>query len=267
MPPFLPNLTDKRPSTRSRRATPTSVEDSRPSLGERRSKKTATDWADVQVLSDWGSQPDTEGRPTQTPRPRHKMPRTPERNPRPGTLQPEISHHADHASLPSRPPQIPSMPVYEHCLILRKHGAAVRFSSATSPHMIAQGPMSRPPVTTTDHFHQDVHDPSVREIQLINQALAFVRSCGGEVEFHALTREQSTPYFQCGFCSETFTSRADKDVHCDGGRRGCRLCGEQNLNCLTDYEQHMRDLHRVQPGLATSDTRSEVAWNSDTRRR
>ncbi|KIX03411.1 uncharacterized protein Z518_06963 [Rhinocladiella mackenziei CBS 650.93] len=267
MPPFLPG--DRR-VPRSRNSGQRTLDAPKVQSKAERAKKIAVDDRDYE---DVDSQADTEFTFSHIPNHTHHDPDkrdmsrgagdTPLRGSRTESVhqQRESDDLADRFDASMHFPQGPFAPVYEHCLVLRRHGASVKFGSSTSRGSNVRSPTCRPPMTTTDHFHPDVYNPTTREIQLLDQALAFVLSSGGEVEFHPLIREQPSPYSKCDACSEAFMSPRDREDHCTPIRNVCQPC-QKSFTCRTFHEQHMKQTHKLHHGgrYEPFDDRTDGKW-------
>lgn len=137
---------------------------------------------------------------------------------------------------------MPVVPIYEHCLLLRKHGISVRFGQAASSAMAQQSRSIRPHITAGDNFARDVYHPSDQAVRIINQAINFVLRNGGEVDMSGLGPE---PDNKCPACRERFENERDLDDHCSHRNNSCQHCSA-SFPCRILHEDHLRDDHKIQ---------------------
>lgn len=154
---------------------------------------------------------------------------------------------------------VPCMPIFEYCFLLRKHGISVRLGSTAARTMAQQGPISGPPKPANDDFSTDVDNPSQHQILLLDQAIAYVLSNGGEIEFQPLSPK---PTIKCNACSERFATEREKENHWNRGRNPCQYC-PQIFQCRALHEEHMRQDHKINMSSFQphSGPRSDINWD------
>ncbi|KEF60792.1 uncharacterized protein A1O9_02354 [Exophiala aquamarina CBS 119918] len=192
---------------------------------------------------------------------RQAPPRNPPRlsgdtNEFPGVDMDDVANRMETVCLGESQP-FPVASIYEQILILRQHGAAVKYTTKSRGDCL-RDELPQPgqsirrgdsPVSLTD-----ILSPSREEINAIDHALASVINTGGEVEFHPLQPRQSGALLECDACSKVFTLQQDRDQHIGGGALKCPTCGIQ-LPCQGLVEDHMHNRHRGRnsSGLSSAD--------------
>jgi hypothetical protein len=160
----------------------------------------------------------------------------------------------------------PVTSIYEQILLLRQHGAGVKFgpksrSDCLRDELPQAGQSIRrggSPVSLTD-----IHSPGREDINAIDYALASVINAGGEVEFHPLPHRQSGGQLECAGCSKVFALQQDRDEHIGGGSLKCNSCGIP-LYCRGLVEDHMHKKHRARnSGSLASDDRPSFGGHHD----
>ena len=144
-------------------------------------------------------------------------------------------------------PSFPEMPIYEHILLLRQHGASVKYSQKSRvdclrDYVPREGPMlqrASGPIS-----QNEIMNPSKNEINAINSALASVMNTGGEVEFEALPPGKPTAHLSCGACRKVFQEPHERDDHLGGGRIRCPVTPcPINMPCKGTMAEHMALMH------------------------
>jgi hypothetical protein len=83
-------------------------------------------------------------------------------------------------------------PIYKHCFILRKHGMLVKLGGQKATGLAA-ATTTNTPVPSIDYaIGSDPHRPTDRDCQLIDQAIHFITSIGGEIEIPPLSFESES---------------------------------------------------------------------------
>ncbi|KAK5064862.1 hypothetical protein LTR84_000696 [Exophiala bonariae] len=158
----------------------------------------------------------------------------------------EAAPHIDNSYFRENPP-FPDMSIYKHILVLRQHGASVKYGQQARAdclrnYLPRQGPILQPrdgPISVTD-----IMNPNRDDLEAIDCALANVINTGGEVEFGALPHGQSGGQFACRACTRVFSQSQDRDDHIGGGRIKCTVlsCGVY-LPCQGLMDDHMDKIH------------------------
>lgn len=173
----------------------------------------------------------------------------------------EVTTRVDNTYLGDNKP-FPVTSIYEQILILRQHGAAVKFSPKSRSECLRDElPRAGQSIRRggTPVSLNDILSPSREEINAIDQALASVINTGGEVEFHPLPHRQSGGQLECDGCSKVFELQQERDEHIGGGSLKCNTCGI-GLYCRGMMEDHMHKKHRARHSSSlTSDDGSSFS--------
>ncbi|KIW66156.1 hypothetical protein PV04_08357 [Phialophora macrospora] len=116
-------------------------------------------------------------------------------------------------------PTLPDVDMYEHILLLRKHGMSVKLTHETARIMSQLDPTEADDDNNNNGFlshsssSTDRYNPSRKETRSINRAMTFVMRRGGEIDIPALE-----PQSVCDACSEPFDTTSEKPYHCDRAR-------------------------------------------------
>jgi len=151
----------------------------------------------------------------------------------------------------------PDCSIYEQILILRQHGAAVKYTPKSRGDCL-RDELPQPGQSIrrggSPVSFKDILSPSREEINAIDRALASVINTGGEVEFQPFQQRQSGDLLDCATCDKVFALQQDRDEHIGGGALKCTTCGAQ-LPCQGLIEEHMRKRHRARnsSGLPAAD--------------
>lgn len=174
----------------------------------------------------------------------------------------EATHHTGNMHVKEKQP-FPIMCIYEHILILRRHGASVKYS----PKSRAECPREEsllpgPPVQRGRNAvsSANIANPSRDAMFDINNALAWVVNTGGEVEFEALPPDESAAQLPCKGCGQEFDLEQELGEHLGVGNLKCAYpgCALRHLYCQTLLEQHVAAVHPNWDGDTFSQTnRSE----------
>lgn len=178
----------------------------------------------------------------------------------------DVTHRVETVLLGDSQP-FPVTSIYEQILILRQHGAAVKFTPKSRGDCL-RDELPQPGQSIRRGGSQvsltDILSPSREEINAIDHALASVINTGGEVEFHPLPHRQSEGLLECDACSKVFALQQDRDEHIGGGALKCPTCGVQ-LPCQGLIEDHMHKRHRARnsAGLSSSDRAASFGSHQD----
>ncbi|EXJ67675.1 uncharacterized protein A1O5_09021 [Cladophialophora psammophila CBS 110553] len=129
-------------------------------------------------------------------------------------------HNLDSLPPAERPPlvrsltAVPYLAIYEHCVLLRKHGISVTlgpevFRTITQQGGIEPRPMSYGYTCGAHNGPVDVHNPSAQEKQAVTEAIIFVLDCGGEV---FMTGFDPQPVMRCSACSNPIPNPVSSPV-------------------------------------------------------
>jgi hypothetical protein len=142
--------------------------------------------------------------------------------------------------------ELPNVDMYEHILLLRKHGMSVKLSHETARIMSQQDP-TEPDNSNGFLAHSsstDRYNPSRKERQTISRAITFVMRRGGEIDIPALE-----PQPVCHACSEPFDTLGEKLYHCDRARNQCNHCAK-DFACLLLFKEHLKEEHKIYKHLS-----------------
>ncbi len=172
--------------------------------------------------------------------------------PWPPTQSEQESHYinvvAEQEELATAPDlsMLPSVSLYEHILLLRKHGMTVRLDRGTAGVMIQQGPVrqqfrSNNNSYETETISANIHNPSPAEIQDVDNAITIVMRRGAEIDIPSL---EVHSVIQCNICSQTFNSLSEKHHHCDSANNMCHCCDDR-FECKARLQAHKKEVHRI----------------------
>ena len=141
---------------------------------------------------------------------------------------------------------LPPVNIYEHILLLRKHGMTVRLDRGSAGVMIQQGPVGQQFRSNNNSYETraisaNVHNPSSAEIQDVDNAITIVMRRGAELDIPGL---EAPSVIQCNICFQVFSSLAEKHYHCDSANNLCQLC-EDRFECNARLQTHKKEVHRI----------------------
>ncbi|EXJ57524.1 hypothetical protein A1O7_07872 [Cladophialophora yegresii CBS 114405] len=142
---------------------------------------------------------------------------------------------------------LPEANLYEHILLLRKHGMSVKLDREAARMMSQPDLLESNNANNNSVSHSpltDRYNPTRKEKQHISHALDFILRRGGEIDIPALE-----PQPMCKQCSEPFDTASEKLYHCDRARNRCKHCAE-DFACLLMLKEHLKDDHKIYKHLS-----------------
>ncbi|KIX99747.1 uncharacterized protein Z520_04383 [Fonsecaea multimorphosa CBS 102226] len=128
------------------------------------------------------------------------------------------------------------IPIYEYCLLLRRHGISVKLGPDGLGAISQQGPNEPRPVSYSHNCSAhnapvDIHNPSDQEKQAVSEAITYIVGyCGGEVDMPGFDPQ---PDLQCKPCSNPIPSPMPSPVPL---RRG--MDEQNNVHRTTSQNVH-----------------------------
>lgn len=124
----------------------------------------------------------------------------------------EARRHMENMHVKEKQP-FPIMCIYEHILILRQHGASVKYglkSRAECPR--EESLLPGPPIQRGRNAvsSANIANPGRDAMFDINHALAWVVNTGGQVEFGALSPDESATQLPCKGCGQDFDMEQER---------------------------------------------------------